>query len=310
MGPALSRSRPLVLPDGHGRHEHPGPGDGHHPGGPGAAVRARRRQLRRQVRQELVGDGAQGLRLLRRALRLLRHAPGRHLPHPGRHRQRQGLAAGNFPDIGVRAERVRRKLRGKVDLMKKLARVAEAASMFFASRVLVELASEVEGFIAATSETKTTSGSPTAGQVYGAPADGAGSPSKAAPRGLKQARDRQRLAADQRRFKFCFWSVVRLVLLESVPSLSLTVAFFSLQFHRLGPLGQAKTVLSTCCSAASALSMGLYAYSGGLKGKIVAALVVLFVLLPLVKMVFAFVCDSNFFSAMTFRCVEPVEAEA
>merc|ERR1719323_3044551 len=61
-----------------------------------------------------------------------------------------GEAAGNMPYIGVQRDlRVRKKLWAKLSLIKKLARAAEAASMFYTMRVLKELSSELEGNIVA-----------------------------------------------------------------------------------------------------------------------------------------------------------------
>jgi len=224
-----------------------------------------------------------------------------------------GEAAGNFPDIGVRVDRARRKLSAKLLLIKKLARAAEAASMFHASRVLMELALELEGTMAATASPadlptkrlpflpwKLISRVPDASQQSPDCTPRSTSP----PKGIKLAKERKRAAEQHRRFKFSLFSTMRLVLFESVPSLVLTVAFFCIQVEKLGALGKAKTVLSTCISSVISISMGLYCYSCGLKGKITAALVAVFSVLPLVKMSFAFMCDSHIFSFFTFQCVE------
>jgi len=230
-----------------------------------------------------------------------------------------GEAAGNLPDIGVHVERVRRKLDAKLLLTKKLARAAEAASMFHASRILMELSLELEGSIAATAsptdavtEHRRWSTSPR--KLWRSLREAAREPQQEtprreysgsyAPRGIKLAKERKHFAEQHRRFKFSLFSTIRLVLFESVPSLTLTVAFLIIEADMMGPVGMAKTVMSTIISAIISISLGVYCWSTGWKGKITALLTTIFTILPLVKLAFAFACDSHIVSLFTFQCID------
>eukprot|EP00811_Abedinium_folium_P033356 NODE_6326_length_1682_cov_7.412219.p1 GENE.NODE_6326_length_1682_cov_7.412219~~NODE_6326_length_1682_cov_7.412219.p1 ORF type:complete len:444 (+),score=125.28 NODE_6326_length_1682_cov_7.412219:106-1437(+) len=227
-------------------------------------------------------QGVVGIVTARRALSMVR--PG--MP-----------AAGNFPDLCVRSERCRQKLVAKRLLFSRLALASECASMLYASRVLLELAAEMDGFLAATKPPEATQSIGTGGTVE---------PPIRAVRGRKLARERKQKTEAEQRFDHYYLSVVRLVLFESVPSLSLTVAFFSLELDNLDGIGVAKNIFSMLSSAVYATMMAFYVAGGGIKGKLLAFFIVVCVLMAVAKIAPAFVCDSNFYSVVTFRCVEKV----
>lgn len=212
------------------------------------------------------------------------------------------LAAGNYPELCVKNEQTQAIYQQKIFVLKRLTDASESASMFYVNRVTQELASELAGFKEATARPQTPS--PAAQEESSSSSQEPAHP-PVQSRGQIAAQEKKKGKEDRERMKLSYKSIVRLVLLESAPSLNFTVAFFCLELDKLGPVGKAKTILSTCASATVSLALAVVAArGGGWKGKMVCILIILMVFVPLCKMVFAFICASHFFSAVTFRCVD------
>jgi len=66
-------------------------------------------------------------------------------------------------------------------------------------------------------------------------------------------------------------------------------------------------VISVAVSGLVSLVLAAAAWRGAWRGKLAAVAIVIMVIIPLIKLSFAFICESHFFSAVTLECVPVYE---